>query len=155
MLLDLELVIVDIKSVITYTAHNASNAFVSNHMQKCIDIFSGTSTCHEKFYKISMNGSYRYDGMNTERYTKINIYDNDGSTTNLKLKGISKTTNHLVSSDCSKFITQSTVVKGSNTTFQMHDHIMSKVTTIKNALTGFNNMVITLSNGSCVPYINS
>ena len=76
------------------------------------------------------------------------IYDNDGTTISIKLKGISKTTNHLVSSDYSKVITQSTVVKGSNTTLQMHDHVMSKVTTIKNALTGFNNQVITLPNGA-------
>ena len=62
--------------------------------------------------------------------------------------------NHLASNDYSKFIDESTVVKGSNTSLQMHDHVMSKVTTTKNALTGFNNKVITLSNGACVPYID-
>ena len=59
------------------------------------------------------------------------IFNNDGSTISLKLKGISKKTNHLVSSDYSK------VIDESNTSLQMHDHVMSKVTTTKNALTGF------------------
>lgn len=46
------------------------------------------------------------------------------------------------------------MINGSNTSLQMHDNVMSKVTTTKNALTGFNNKVITLSNGACVPYVN-
>ena len=36
----------------------------------------------------------------------------------------------------------------------MHDHTMSKVAVSKSALTGFNNKVITLPNGACVPYIH-
>ena len=31
----------------------------------------GAQGANEKFYKISMNGSYGYDGMNTEKYNKI------------------------------------------------------------------------------------
>ena len=82
------------------------------------------------------------------------IWNNNGSTVSLKLKGISKRTNHIVSSDFSKVINEGTVVKGTNTSLQMHDHIMSKVTVSKNALTGFNNKVITLHNGACVQYIH-
>ena len=67
----------------------------------------------------------------------------DDSTISLKSKGILKKTNHLVSSDYSKAIDESTVIKDSNTSLQMHDHVMTKVTTTKNALTGFNNKVIT------------
>ena len=36
----------------------------------------------------------------------------------------------------------------------MHEYVMSKVTTIKKALTRFNNKVITLPNGTYMPYIN-
>ena len=61
---------------------------------------------------------------------------------NLKLKGISKKTNHLINSDYNKVIDESTVIKGSNASFLMHDYVMSKVTTTINALTGFNNKVI-------------
>ena len=57
-----------------------------------------------------------------------------------------------MSSDYNKVIDESTVIKGSNTSFQMHDQFISKVTTIKNALTGFNNKAITLINGGCVPW---
>ena len=305
-LLDLGLVITDIKTVITYTAHKAFRSFVNDHMQKRIDILSGQVEGNEKFYKISMNGSYGYDGMNTEKFVKIKfcdesqtrtsiisdsyrggykinddtwfiekqpkyfncntpiqesvftldnakfwyltfiykfmykcldrtrfhftsgdtdsiymavagdpsrdstqgfeaividkdfydkwiytfmpdpsintfedmkkplgnciekhgqnqiatspksytIWNNDGSTVSLKLNGISKRTNHIVSSDYSKVINEDTVVKGTNTSLQMYNHAMSKVTVSKNALTGFNNKVITLPNGACVPYIH-
>lgn len=41
-----------------------------------------------------------------------------------------------------------------NINLQMNNHKMSKITVSKNALTNFNNKVITLPNGACVPYIN-
>lgn len=43
------------------------------------------------------------------------IWNNDGSTVSLKLKGISKKTNKPTSSDYAKVLTESTVVKGHNT----------------------------------------
>ena len=32
-------------------------------------------SCNEKFYKISMNKSYDYDGMNPEQFMKIKFCD--------------------------------------------------------------------------------
>ena len=51
------------------------------------------------------------------------IFNNHCSTISLKLKGISKKTNHFDSSDYSKVIDESTVIKGSNTSLQMHDNV--------------------------------
>ena len=84
-LLDHGLVIDDVKSVSQYEAHTGFNAFVNEFMKKRQDIISGVSkgngaesdlsVANEKFYKISMNGSYGYDGMNTENFSKIKICD--------------------------------------------------------------------------------
>ena len=82
------------------------------------------------------------------------IFNNDCSTISIKLKGISKKINHLVNSDYNKVIDESTVIKGLNTSLQMHDHVMSKVTATTNTLTGINNKVITLLNGVYVPYVD-
>ncbi len=38
---------------------------------------------NEKFYKISMNGSYGYDGMNTEKFSKIKICSRDKTFQNI------------------------------------------------------------------------
>ena len=70
-LIDHGLKIVDIKSISLYTAHDGFNNFVNEFMGKRIEILGGKVQGNEKFYKISMNGSYGYDGMNTEKYNKI------------------------------------------------------------------------------------
>ena len=50
-------------------------------MQKHVNILSGKSTGNEKHYKISMKGSYGYDGMNTESFIKIRFcYENQALT---------------------------------------------------------------------------
>ena len=74
-LLDHGLIIDDVKSVSQYEAHTGFNEFVSTFMQKRQDIISGVSKGNEKFYKISMNGSYGYDGMNSEKFSKVKICD--------------------------------------------------------------------------------
>lgn len=84
------------------------------------------SNCVEKYCQ-------NQNATSTKSYT---IYDNDGTFISLKLKGISKDGKHLVSGDYNKVIAESTVIKGSSTTLQMHDHVMSKVTTLKKAITG-------------------
>lgn len=71
-----------------------------------------------------------------------------------KINGILKKINYFVNSDYNKALDESTVIKDSNTSLKMRNYIMSEVTMIKNALTGFNYKVITLTNGACVPYID-
>ena len=77
LLLDLGLIIIDVKSVSVYSAHNGFNPFVNEFMKRRQDILAGVSNGNEKFYKLNMNGSYGYDGMNTEKYSKIKIINND------------------------------------------------------------------------------
>ena len=48
-------------------------------MRKRQDIIPGIESVNEKFYKISMNGSYSYDGMITEKYSKFKICDSDNT----------------------------------------------------------------------------
>lgn len=74
------------------------------------------------------------------------IWNNDSLAVSLKFNGISKRTNHLVSSDYSKVINEGTVVKGTSTSLQIYDHVMYNVTMSKNALTGLNNKLIILPN---------
>ena len=76
-LLDHGLVLDDVKSVSIYEAQKGFGEFVSTFMSKRQNILSGLEKGSEKFYKISMNGSYGYDGMNTEKYAKIKICDRD------------------------------------------------------------------------------
>ncbi len=74
-LLDHGLVLEDVKSVSIYEAHTGFREFVTTFMKKRQDIIAGKSNGNEKFYKISMNGSYGYDGMNTEKFCKVKICD--------------------------------------------------------------------------------
>ncbi len=76
-LLDHGLILEDIKSLSTYSPHRGFNSFVKEFMGKRIDILSGKVHGNEKFYKISMNGSYGYDGMNTEKYSKVKFCNKD------------------------------------------------------------------------------
>ena len=74
-LIDHGLVVDDIRNVSLYEAHNGFNEFVSEFMRKRRDIISGKTKGNEKFFKISMNGSYGYDGMNSENFNKVRIVD--------------------------------------------------------------------------------
>ncbi|WP_295163659.1 hypothetical protein, partial [uncultured Brachyspira sp.] len=76
-LLDQGLVLEDIKSVSLYEAHNQFHEFVTTFMKKRQDIISKKEKGNEKFYKISMNGSYGYDGINSENFSKIKICNKD------------------------------------------------------------------------------
>ncbi|WP_289705092.1 hypothetical protein, partial [Bacteroides acidifaciens] len=67
-LIDHGLIVDDIKSLSLYEAHDGFNQFVCEFMKKRQDILSGKAHGNEKFYKISMNGSYGYDGMNSENF---------------------------------------------------------------------------------------
>ena len=305
-LLDHGLVLDDVKSVSLYTCHTGFHEFVSTFMKKRQDIISGVEHGNEKFYKISMNGSYGYDGMNTEKFSKVKICDtnkayqyiisqtymngaqltddtfiiqqapkyyhcttciqesfwtldnakfwyctfyydfmnrcldmnklhltsldtdsyywavagdpskgidqefkyiikdhdfynkhiykfmpnpdinsvydekkilglcvekfgenqvalapkcytiwnNDGRTKSLKLKGVSLKKNNIVSSDYRNIIDEGTVKVGKNINLQMKNNVMSKITVNKNALTGSHTKMIVLSNQACAPYID-
>ena len=76
-LIDHGLEIVDIQNVTIYDCHRGFNAFVNEFMGERQKILSGEKPGNEKFYKISMNGSYGYDGLNTEHYDKVKIVDRD------------------------------------------------------------------------------
>lgn len=74
-LLDLGLVIIGIKCMVTWTANCAFRLFVTDQMQKHIDILCDKTEGNEKFNKISLNRGYGYDGMNTEKFPKIKVCD--------------------------------------------------------------------------------
>ena len=76
-LIDHGLKVTDIINLSLYEANKAFHPFVNEFMRKRQDIIAGKSSGNEKFYKISMNGSYGYDGMNTEKYSKVKICDSD------------------------------------------------------------------------------
>ena len=76
-LVDHGLEVVDIKSLSLYEAHDGFKPFVSEFMKKRQDILSGKIKGCEKFFKMSLNGSYGYDGMNSENFDKIRIVDKD------------------------------------------------------------------------------
>lgn len=65
----------DIESVITFTAHKAFNNFVETFMNERIKSLEAKNKGKELFCKISLNGSYGYDGMNTEKYSKVKLCD--------------------------------------------------------------------------------
>ena len=74
-LLDHGLVIKDIKSLSMYDCHDNFKPFVTEFMNQRIAILSGQQAGNEKFYKICMNGSYGYDGLNAENHCKIKVCD--------------------------------------------------------------------------------
>ena len=79
------------------------------------------------------------------------IWNNDGTTKSLKLKGVSLKKNKIVSSDYQKALEEP--IKGKNINLQLKDSQMSKITINKNALTAVNTKMVVLENGSCCPYI--
>lgn len=52
-------------------------------MQNRVNILNGKSTGNEKIYKISLNGWYGYDGMNTERFMMIKFCDENQAHTSI------------------------------------------------------------------------
>ena len=79
------------------------------------------------------------------------IWNNDGTTKSLKLKGVSLKKNRIVSADY-KTALESTI-QGKNINLQLKNHVMSKVTVHKNALTATHTKVVVLENQSCAPFI--
>jgi hypothetical protein len=61
-------IIDDIQSIILFSKHDAFQPFVEEMMNKRIE-----NREIEQFYKTTMNGSYGYDGMNTEKFTRNKI----------------------------------------------------------------------------------
>jgi hypothetical protein len=61
-------IIDDIRSIIYFTKHAAFSPFVNEFMLKRLE-----NPATGEFYKISMNGSYGYDGMNSEKFTTTKV----------------------------------------------------------------------------------
>jgi hypothetical protein len=72
------LIIDDVKSihVITFTKHDNFKPFVTEFMNKRIECLKAKSP-KETFYKLCLNGSYGYDGMNTEKYEYLRLMNKD------------------------------------------------------------------------------
>jgi hypothetical protein len=70
------LIIDDVKSIITFTKHDSFNPFVTEFMNKRIEAIKEHSS-KETFYKLCLNGSYGYDGMNTEKYEYLRLMNKD------------------------------------------------------------------------------
>jgi hypothetical protein len=67
-------VIDDVKEIYTFTRNTAFKPFVEEFMRKRIESKDKASNT---FYKICLNGAYGYDIMNTEKYAKISILDDE------------------------------------------------------------------------------
>ena len=74
-------VIDDIETVLLFDKHDGFNAFVNEFMNNRIKAKLEHNVGKEMFFKTSLNGSYGYDGKNTEKYTKSVIKDKDGTFT--------------------------------------------------------------------------
>jgi hypothetical protein len=70
------LIIDDVKSIITFAKHDSFNPFVTEFMNKRIECIKNKSSA-ETFYKLCLNGSYGYDGMNTEKYQSLRLLNKD------------------------------------------------------------------------------
>ena len=79
------------------------------------------------------------------------IWNNDGTTKSLKLKGVSLKKNKIVSSDYEKAL--EAPIKGKNINLQLKNNEMTKITINKNALSAVNTKMIVLANQCCCPYI--
>lgn len=82
------------------------------------------------------------------------LFNKNGTTKSMKLKGVSLTKNNIKSSDYRAIVDEGTIKRGKNINLQMNNNKMSKITIIKNALTGKHTKMIVLPNQSCVPFIN-
>ena len=70
-------VIDGVKSLQIYSKHTAFNNFVTSFMNERIEAMKDHNKGREMFCKTSLNGSYGYDGKNTEKYTKSILKDRD------------------------------------------------------------------------------
>ena len=77
-------VIDDIKYICTFTKHDGFNNFVNEFMNNRQHAMINKNKGMELFCKISLNGSYGYDGMNSEKFCKSKIMNKD-STFNAQL----------------------------------------------------------------------
>ena len=68
-------VIEDVRYIVTFTKHTGFNSFVNIFMNNRQEAIAENNKGLEMFCKISLNGSYGYDGMNTEKFTKSKILD--------------------------------------------------------------------------------
>ena len=81
------------------------------------------------------------------------IFNSNGQTKSLKLKGVSLKKNIIKYEDYKSIIENKSIKQGKNINLQMNNNQMSKLTVQKNALTGLHNKMIVLDNQSCCPYI--
>jgi hypothetical protein len=85
------------------------------------------------------------------------LFSGEYITHTTKMKGVSKSKNHVEASDYDKCI-EGTTVGGKNIGLQMIKQAgnakMAKVTVYKNALTGCNTKGVTLSDHSCAPFVD-
>ena len=70
-------VIEDVRYIVTFTKHTGFNSFVETFMQNRQKAIVEGNKGQEMFCKISLNGSYGYDGMNAEKFTKAKICGKD------------------------------------------------------------------------------
>ena len=82
------------------------------------------------------------------------LYNLDGLTKSLKLKGISLKKNNINANDYKEVIDEGIIKRGKNINLQLNQHLMSKITVNKNSLTGKHVKMVVLSNQSCAPYID-
>ena len=68
-LLDHGIELEDVKSVSLYSAHTGFNKFVNEFMNKRL------TSNNQLFYKLILNGSFGYDGINTEHYMSLKLCD--------------------------------------------------------------------------------
>ena len=66
-------VIEDVRYIVTFTKHTGFNNFVNIFMQNRQEAIVEKNKGLDMFCKISLNGSYGYDGMNSEKFTKAKI----------------------------------------------------------------------------------
>jgi len=66
-------VVDEIFELVTYTAHDKFNLFVNEFMNKRQQAMINGEHGRALYYKINLNGSYGYDGMNEEKFNKSKI----------------------------------------------------------------------------------
>jgi hypothetical protein len=71
-------IIDDIRSIMYFSKHTGFHEFVNQFMSKRCEATDAGNKGMETFCKMSMNGSYGYDGKNTEKYSQVSIVNRDG-----------------------------------------------------------------------------
>ncbi|KAA6363618.1 MAG: hypothetical protein EZS28_040855, partial [Streblomastix strix] len=77
-LIDLSFIIKDFKTIAVFEKNMAYEHFVRTTMNLRIQAILAESS-KEKFYKLIINASYRYDTLNTEKFGIIKILDKAGT----------------------------------------------------------------------------